>query len=389
MYTLSWEFDFSHFNILRQQLGRGISQPTNPLTAVVLGESKFFSPPPSPPSPGEFQTLNDDQVTAVVASLHQIITLIDSGPGCGKTEAASYIAREQVKLGRRVALVCATNSAVDEIASRTQAVLDGIPVSRVYAATVATDARSTEMEDFMGLSTVDKEKVRVFAATPVSFCKININTDVVLFDEASCLNHAEVSAVLRNVKTSCIFLGDSKQGKPFVQSRRAKELNFQTSTFAALVSKGLLVHQLSAQHRMHPAIAKVPNQVIYMGRLTDGVAALDRESPFDWEQNLPLKIVSVVGGETRHVYTFSTYNRAEALAVVQEVKALLQNGVALDRIVVLSYYRAQLDEVRKYTVADRELLGLSLATVQSYQGKESDYVILSLSRSNLDNYTGL
>ena len=61
---------------------------------------------------------------------------------------------------------------------------------------------------------------------------------------------------------------------------------------------------------------------------------------------------------------------------VEEVQRLLQQQVPVERITALSFYRAQNEEINK--LAKETLPGLEVATVAAYQGKEQDYIILSL-----------
>jgi superfamily I DNA and/or RNA helicase len=81
------------------------------------------------------------------------------------------------------------------------------------------------------------------------------------------------------------------------------------------------------------------------------------------------------------------YNAAEAAAVVSHVRTLLRAGVAPSSVAVLSPYTAQVALLKRALLeaaesANQPLASIEVATVDSFQGRESDAVVLSLVRSN-------
>ena len=398
-YMLMWNFDYSHYKVLREALGRGISNPSKPLVSVLLGQQDYNMPAQSPsttaepPPPGEevVNKLTEEQRATVEATFQQRVTLCDSGPGCGKTSTGGATARQHVEAKKNVALIAKTNSAVNELALRCKRV-HGLPVVRIYSASVAEEMREDDLEDIAQRNGFDD--IQILAATPVGFCKKALDNkipriDTVIFDEANCLLQPEVSAVLRFVEEHAVFVGDLKQGKPFALASKSKELGAEQSTFKCLQDSGFRVHTLSWQFRMHPDICKVPNQVLYQGRLKSGVTAEQKASPFTWPHSVPVKMLDIVAQEMRRDFTHSVYNPTEAVEVAREVIKLLDLGVPLHKITCLAMYRAQIDEISRFTRKNRRLAELNLCTVQSYQGKENDFIILSMVRSNIDDSAGI
>ena len=398
-YMLMWNFDYSHYKFLREAMGRGISNPSMPLVSVLLGQQNYNMPAQSPsaiaepPPPGEevVNKLTEEQRATVEATFQQRITLCDSGPGCGKTSTGGAIARQHVKAKKNVALIAKTNSAVNELALRCKRD-HGLPVVRIYSASVAGEMRENDLEDIAQRNGFDD--IQILAATPVGFCKKALDNkipriDTVIFDEANCLLQPEVSAVLRFVTEHAVFVGDLKQGKPFALARKSKELGAEQSTFKCLQDSGFRVHNLSLQFRMHPDICMVPNQVLYQGRLKSGVTADQRTSSFTLQHSVPVKMLDIVAQEMRRDFTHSVYNPMEAVQVAREVTKLLDLGVPLHKITCLAMYRAQTDEISRYTRKNWKLAELNLCTVQSYQGKENDFIILSMVRSNIDDSAGI
>ena len=104
-----WNFDYSHYKVLREALGRGISNPSKPLVSVLLGQQDYNMPAHSPsttaepPPPGEevVNKLTEEQRATVEATFQQRVTLCDSGPGCGKTSTGGATARQHVEAKKK------------------------------------------------------------------------------------------------------------------------------------------------------------------------------------------------------------------------------------------------------------------------------------------------
>ncbi|KAL3901094.1 MAG: hypothetical protein SGPRY_012336, partial [Prymnesium sp.] len=139
---------------------------------------------------------------------------------------------------------------------------------------------------------------------------------------------------------------------------------------------------LLVQHRMHPSISLFPSITFYEGALVDGVTALERESsPFPWPGAEPLAFYSMAGPEERPSLSRTSYANTREAQFVSSISArLLESGVDPADIAMITPYSGQRRVIRS-------LLPLVLArtevdSVDSFQGRESDYVIISLVRSN-------
>jgi len=77
----------------------------------------------------------------------------------------------------------------------------------------------------------------------------------------------------------------------------------------------------------------------------------------------------------------SKQNPGEADLVAAEVRRLLALGLAPDAIAVISPYDAQVQRLRQALAAEAER-GLEVDTVDGFQGREKEAVIVSLVRSN-------
>ena len=138
---------------------------------------------------------------------------------------------------------------------------------------------------------------------------------------------------------------------------------------------------------MKPYISEWPVQQFYDGKVKDAKTFNDKEG----ESLKPLSLhghqaaycwLQIVGTE-RKDDNGSTYNQAEAEAVVSLLQQLSESGDpswnSSEKIRVITFYQAQVNYIRlllrKYNVQD-----VTVSTVDSSQGCEADIVILSFVR---------
>lgn len=72
-------------------------------------------------------------------------------------------------------------------------------------------------------------------------------------------------------------------------------------------------------------------------------------------------------------------NETEASLIQQAVEALIQCGVSEDQLSLISVYRSQLRLISQ-VLKGRQ--GIEIATIDKYQGRDKDCVIISLVRNN-------
>ena len=85
--------------------------------------------------------------------------------------------------------------------------------------------------------------------------------------------------------------------------------------------------------------------------------------------------------------TGSKYNDMEVLVVVKHLQNLLQAGMTPADIGVISPYNAQASLLKK-TLQLRQLDGIEVSTVDGFQGREKEAIIISLVRSNPNREIG-
>jgi superfamily I DNA and/or RNA helicase len=146
---------------------------------------------------------------------------------------------------------------------------------------------------------------------------------------------------------------------------------------------------LLVQHRMHASIMRFPSERFYEGRLVAApeVAAHRLEQlgvrP-DPTRDAPWLFVDAAGRgweEERSDDDPSTRNPGQAERVAAEVKRLVRRGVRPKDVAVITPYEAQARVLRGLLVELRRE-GLEVGTVDGFQGREKEAVVVDLVRSN-------
>lgn len=221
----------------------------------------------------------------------------------------------------------------------------------------------------------------------------------VLVDEAG--QACEVAALqpLAYGAQRVVLVGDPQQLPATVLSEAARAVAMERSLFERLQMQGCPVVLLSMQYRMHPEIRSFPSHHFYEGRLEDAasVRALPPE-PFHSHPLLrPYLVFDVARGkERRQAAGGSVSNAAEAeLAAclflqlqqtLKDVQAAAPGSSAPPptSIAVITPYREQKALLKQTFEA---LCGagvgtqVAIETVDSYQGRQVDVVILSCVRA--------
>ena len=199
-------------------------------------------------------------------------------------------------------------------------------------------------------------------------------------DEATqAVEPAAILALLRADRA--VLAGDHLQLPPTVISAAAAAGGLGVSLFERLADahgEAAMV-TLVEQRRMNEAIMRFPSQAMYGGRLRahPSVAGwkLDEE---------PLLFVDTAGTgfeEGTPEGSDSRHNEGEAELVAREVERILALGVAPGDVAVISPYDAQVQRLRQL-LATRVEEGLEVDSVDGFQGREKDAVVVSLVRSN-------
>jgi regulator of nonsense transcripts 1 len=222
------------------------------------------------------------------------------------------------------------------------------------------------------------------------FTIANRKFSIVLIDEAT--QATEPSALVPIVKGArqLILVGDHRQLPPTVTSRRAEEGGLNIPLFERLLSNGIPAHMLTTQYRMHPTIREFPSARFYENRLEDGCSSAQRPPVAgflwpDWDK--PVSFVPVHGSEIEEEAGSSRSNMDEAAIVIKIVNDLLAPGdISAEDIGVISPYAGQVRLIR--SMMNDEIDGLEIKSVDGYQGREKEIIVLSTVRANENGIVG-
>ncbi|WP_457640999.1 IGHMBP2 family helicase [Persephonella sp.] len=214
--------------------------------------------------------------------------------------------------------------------------------------------------------------------------------DVVFIDEAS--QSTEPSSLIPVIKGSkLIMAGDHKQLPPTVLHPDAKDLSFTMfERFIQIYPEN--VYMLRIQYRMNDLIKEFPSNEFYNGELISAESVKERklsditgktgDTPIT--DDTPVVFIDTEGKFLEHQKkgSRSKYNPQEAKAVKLIVGYLKQMGVNPDDMGVITPYKDH-EEYLKKIIPDVEI-----KTVDGFQGREKEVIIISLVRSNPDEEIG-
>ncbi|OAA78084.1 DNA-binding protein SMUBP-2 [Akanthomyces lecanii RCEF 1005] len=252
----------------------------------------------------------------------------------------------------------------------------------------------------------------------------NEKFDVVIIDEASQALEAQCWVPLLSANKA-VCAGDHLQLPPTIKSSNSKTALKLKDHAEAKPIKGLTLEatlfdrllalhgpsikrMLTTQYRMHEKIMRFPSDELYESKLVaaDAVKArLLKELEYDVEDsedtNEPLVFIDTQGGDfperseeedadnpkkgKASLHSDSKSNEMEAALVQQHVAILVEAGVRAEDIAVVTPYNAQLAVLAPLK---ERFPGIELGSVDGFQGREKEAVIVSLVRSNSEGEVG-
>ncbi|KAF0693940.1 hypothetical protein As57867_015082, partial [Aphanomyces stellatus] len=377
--------------------------------------------------------LNPSQLAAVKGVLQQPLSLIQGPPGTGKTVTSASIVFHLVKQNNGQVLVTApSNIAVDHLTEKISAT--GLKVVRLAAKSREAVASTVEhltlhtmikslaspdkadlrklmqlKEDQGELSSQDEKRFKTLkrnaereilqAADVICTTCVgagdprlsNFRFRQVLIDEATQATEPECLIPIVQGAKHVVMVGDHMQLGPVVMNKKAAKAGLKQSLFDRLIRLQHRPFRLRVQYRMHPCLSEFPSNMFYEGELQNGVSTSDRimkTVQFPWPNpQKPTFFYICLGTEEISSSGTSYLNRTEASNCEKCVTHFLKAGVLPSQIGVITPYEGQ----RAYIVNFMQRNGpmrsqlykdVEVASVDSFQGREKDLIILSCVRSN-------
>ena len=359
------------------------------------------------------------------------LVLIQGPPGTGKTHVIKSIIEYAMKEGQRVLITAPSNTAVDNICSR----ILHLPLLRVgsdpdrIAPKVLAKNWLGDLRSVHNFQQNRKEKECVYAGTYVGLLREQLlqtelenngHFDLIIFDEAGMGRLEEVLLCMQFAKRA-VLVGDHQQLPPFplptsVMEQLESELpcpHYRKSMLQFSILQWLIeirrlpAFMLQSSYRCQsPRLMRFSSTMFYNAQVKSSRLAEYFQLPFDERSKkyptASLSFFSTSGlPEKKRSEVFQSgaapgfESPTEAKIVAQLVLELIER-IPLLEITVITPYRRQLKLVRnqvsrenietkigKVPDADwNHFLHKNIATVDSFQGDESDAVIISYVRSN-------
>ncbi|MHA1304681.1 MAG: DEAD/DEAH box helicase, partial [Candidatus Heimdallarchaeaceae archaeon] len=355
------------------------------------------------PVKGDFISNNIVQNQAIQKILGTENYLLIQGPaGTGKTHVIAKSAIILANKGERVLLTAFTNRAVDNMCQYllSNGWKDFIRLGSPHS--IQPEIRDYTLNKVQEkyLSKSIKEILRhtpiIVATTSTISSPIfeNIGTQTIIIDEASQMTEPTVlSALLEGDKF--ILVGDHKQLPPVVQGVVSKKKGLDISLFERLAQlHPESVHLLTDQFRMNEKLMEFSNKRFYEGKLKcfDNLTALQNlldlpNFTADYHEfshqeiynpKNPLVYVQVNGQFNPE----KKVNKKEAKVVGRVAGNFLKAGISIEQMGIIAPYRGQVGEIRRYVP------GVTVDTVDRFQGSDKEIIILSLTETGTKGYKG-
>ena len=226
--------------------------------------------------------------------------------------------------------------------------------------------------------------------------------DCVVVDEATQAPDPLLLVALSRARVA-VLAGDPQQLGPVVIGGPAVEAVLGTTVFERQVDAGAPAVMLEQQHRMHEQIMAFPSRATYGGKLRAGPAVASHTLAElgvrpDPARDRPVWLVDTAGkdwiedrteldpggsADTLPAYRLdpSTFNSGNAERVAAEARRLLSRGLPAGELAIIAAYSAQARRLRDLLRAERAA-GVEVGTVDGFQGREKEAVIVDLVRSN-------
>jgi superfamily I DNA and/or RNA helicase len=192
-----------------------------------------------------------------------------------------------------------------------------------------------------------------------------------------------------------VLAGDHCQLPPTVLSTQATLEGLSKSMMERLVERweNRVTRQLTIQYRMHQKIMEFPSEHFYQGTLVADASVAEHtlaDLPGIQTESLdaqPVLFVDTSGADWTEELDpngESKLNPREAIWILKQVDALLAAGLLPDQIAVIAPYSAQVRFLRDRCTST----GVEIDTVDGFQGREKEAVLISLVRSNSQGEVG-
>ncbi|KAM9980548.1 hypothetical protein ACTFIY_002867 [Dictyostelium cf. discoideum] len=383
----------------------------------------------------DYPLLNIDQRNAIIKTLSaKDYSLIHGMPGTGKTTLVISLIHILWRLGKKVLITSFTHTSLDHLLLKFNKQYPMIEMLRVASSLNQIDSSlhkfTLEKQSFENI-TQSKQYLERQQLVATSCLGINhqsllkMQFDYCIIDEASILSQPISMGPILKCK-SFVLVGDHHQLPPIVNNKEAGKLGLDISLFKQLsTSHPSSVSNLYHQYRMCNSIMSLSNHLIYNNRLVCGnqsISNLSLQTNYyhhdntidlldhinNWPQIICNPNSSVVFVNTDQLNNSNEssngdlfYNQTEANIVAILTNCLINKlNINQSQIGIITPIRFQLNFIKKsilkYLSIEnnnnqnnqnnqndlKKIENLDILTIDKFQGKDKDCIIISFVRSN-------
>jgi superfamily I DNA and/or RNA helicase len=375
-------------------------------------------------------SLTKSQLEVVKQATTNHVSIIQGPPGTGKTHVISAIAYSilQQYPNERILLCGTSNQSVENMVSATAKLIEKLGKKFVWLGSQRTDFAideniTEEQEYIMFNQMMNRDSIEgrefqdyqeessrriltkrelsrmselrkmleenisyessVVSCTLETAGKRSLNRlkfSTVIIDEATQALEPSSFVPLMHHAERLILVGDQKQLGPIIpRDDSFSYVNYDVSLYERSVENQYPILFLDTQFRMHPDISKFSNECFYDNKIKNAVTKEQRELTTNVISD-HVTFIETKGNEEKVGFSFK--NKAEVTAVFQMVRKLVDSGVSMEEIGVISPYAPQVKELRKL-ISD-QYQDVKIGSVDSFQGSQKNYIIISTVRSGCD-----
>lgn len=349
-----------------------------------------------------FSSLNKEQQAAVRSMLEFYpIHVLQGPPGTGKTRVLAATAIAASLKNREVVIIANTHQAVNNALLKIRKTNKKVPLFKIGELLKAEDLgddihkfqKFAEYNDYSRENRRKKKMGYVIGMTiwgAISSLGLRTHSHfrpyLALVDEAS-LMPLTYASILGKCSSSVCFFGDSRQMPPiFRPELEENTLSTSILDYCAANVEGIPISILPVTHRMNSEITALVSKAFYEphGIILHSAEKIsgNRFNSTYFEQKGKNESIVFWNAEASSPNCLEE-NEGEADAVIEIVKALLQEGKQANSIAVITPFRKQVRLLRSKAHEEINTRNLPLIdTVERLQGQDVDCIILSFASSD-------
>ncbi|MFW6040876.1 MAG: IGHMBP2 family helicase [Thermoplasmatota archaeon] len=285
----------------------------------------------------------------------------------------------------------------------------GIPASKMKEMAKYLEIQEKIDDLFEEIEELEKKAVDEILSKADVICTTNSSSgseiienrdfDICVIDEAT--QATEPSCLIPVLKTNkLIMAGDHKQLPPTILNEEAKRKGLSETMFERLIAMCCeeVKSLLKVQYRMNEKIMKFSSMTFYDGQVIADKSVRDHiledliegevNGKFSkiFDQSDPIVLIDTMGNMTENTRRGSTSkeNKGEAILIKEMLSYILDKGVSAKDVGIITPYKDQKDLISSSINYEE----IEVDTVDGFQGREKELILLSLTRSNEENDIG-